>query len=397
MFSIMLCARILGPAQFGELGLIQSSISLFEAVTALGMGVTASRYIAEYRKSNPTHIGKIVKLTYATTLISGSIFAVLLIITSPWLAEHALGIPHLSRLLQTSAVILLLNTLSGGYNGILVGFEAFRSMASINTLTGLINLPLVIGGAIYLGVYGAVIGLAASAAVNALFSKVLVTKTLKLEQITDNHTITKNEWKILWHFSLPAMLAGLMIAPVNWASGVLLVTHAGAASMGLYSAANQWFSLLLFLPSVFTNTYLPIFASNACKGKMELVKIIRSGIKAAIYSSLPFAVMTILASPFIMKLYGGDYAQSYPLLMVIAATSAVAATQNMLGNALAVINRMWMHFTSNLLWAIVYLLMAYNLLSREYGAMALCLAGLLAYFFKLAFSFLFVAYTFRRK
>lgn len=388
MLSMLLTARILGTAHYGELGIIQSSVALFEAVAALGMGVTATRHIAEYRKHDRAKIGTIVTLTQLANLGAGLAIGLLMCLLAPWLAQAVLGLPHLSGLLRISALVLLMNTLAGGYNGILAGFEAYRDMAAANAVTGALSLPLIVGGAYFQGVEGAVAGLAASATVNTVMGRFLVWQTLRREHIETHHLIGAKEWQLLWSFSLPAMLAGIMIAPVNWATSALLINQSGAAEMGLYAAANQWFSVLLFLPGVFTSVYLPIFSSHAATG---LLKIVRTGVKTTLYACVPLAAAVFVSSPYIMRLYGQDYAEAYPLLMVVALTSAVAATQNMLSNALAVINRMWLHFASNLLWALVNLGLAHVLLKAGYAALALCVAALLAYFAKLAFTFAIVA------
>ena len=103
-----------------------------------------------------------------------------------------------------------------------------------------------------------------------------------------------------------------------------------------------------------------------------------------ILSRLPLGGAVAVASPWVMALYGADYAPASPLLVVVAATAAVAATQNMLGNALAVLDRMWLNLLANLAWAVTNLLAAWWLLGRGQAALALCFAALAAYAVKLA-------------
>ena len=51
----IICARILGKEMFGELGIVRSTFNMFIVVGASGIGVTATRYISAYRKSDPGH------------------------------------------------------------------------------------------------------------------------------------------------------------------------------------------------------------------------------------------------------------------------------------------------------------------------------------------------------
>ena len=49
LVSGIICARILGKVEYGELGMVRSTISLFVAIGSAGLGLTASKYISEYR------------------------------------------------------------------------------------------------------------------------------------------------------------------------------------------------------------------------------------------------------------------------------------------------------------------------------------------------------------
>jgi O-antigen/teichoic acid export membrane protein len=59
----IICARILGKEMFGELGIVRSTFNMFIVVGASGIGVTATRYISAYRKSDPNHAASIYRLS----------------------------------------------------------------------------------------------------------------------------------------------------------------------------------------------------------------------------------------------------------------------------------------------------------------------------------------------
>lgn len=387
MAAMMLTARLLGKAGFGELGIIQGTIAMFESVAVLGMGLTATKHIAQYRKQDRAKVGRVIALTQATTLVAGFAIGLTIYGIAPWLAGAILGAPGLCEPLRIGAGILMLNAVAGGYSGILAGFESFRGMAAANTLTGAITLPLVVGGAAGFGITGALLGLLGVSACNVLLNMILVRRRMRAGKIDGIFRVTRAEWRLLWSFGLPAMGMGIAVAPVNWAVSALLANHDGYSQVGLYSAANQWFSILLFLPGVFTTVFLPLLAGHGGdEDKRNLSKTVGAGIKATLIASVPMAMLAIAAGPWIMDWYGGEYSEAYPLLVVIAITAAVAATQNMLGNALAVIDRMWANFHLNLLWGLVNLATAYVLLEAGYQALALCLAALAAYLVKLLFT-----------
>ena len=51
--SSILVARMLGKVGMGELGMIQSTVGIFSAFAGLGMGVTATKFVAENRTRDP--------------------------------------------------------------------------------------------------------------------------------------------------------------------------------------------------------------------------------------------------------------------------------------------------------------------------------------------------------
>jgi len=398
--TMMITARILGKADFGVVGIVQSSIALFESVAAFGMGVTAAKHIAEYRINAKYKIPRIVSLTNFTALITGVTFSTVLYLLAPWLAVEYLNNPRLQPYLEISALILGFNTFSSIQMGILVGFQLFKNMALINLIVGLTTLCTVIYGAYFYSIQGVFYGLLSVSATAACLNTGFVIRALIKEKISMRFKITKEEWILLWKFSMPAMLSGLMIAPINWLGASMLVKQEdGLASMGVFSAANQWFSFLLFIPGVLTNTLLPMFSAAAARNDLiELRQKVWKGTKLLLVIVLPMVIAIAYLSPWIMKMYGKDFTEGSLVLLVISGAASFAAAQNLIGNALASINRMWVHTLCNVVWAIVYLFSAMYFIELKLGALALGIAMLVSYFSKLVISyFLFLIFSYSRK
>lgn len=387
MLSMMFVARILGKEDYGQLGIIQSSLIMFEAIAALGMGVTTTKHIAEYRNTDKDKVSRIIKLTRLTTLATAVSFAVVIYLIAPWLSASMLGSDGLTGYVRISALILLFTNFAGGRLSILAGFEAYHWMALVNSLAGIMTLFLIPAGAYFYGIEGALWGLVGVSVINALMNSILSARVIRKEAIPRAATLTREELRLLWNFSVPAMMAGILYAPVNWIGNAYLVKAAGYGEMGLFAAANQWFSILLFIPGVITSVFLPVFADQAGRDReRNLGRLIRKALKVTISVSIPLAAAVAISSPWIMRFYGEEYSEAATMLITIAVAAFVASTQNILGNALATLNRMWIHFASNVIWAGVYLVMAIFLMELGYKAMALCLAILLAYLIKLLFS-----------
>ena len=58
LLAMVLVARVLGKASFGEFGLIQATLG----VAGLGLGGTATRFVAQYARIDPDRAGRVIKV-----------------------------------------------------------------------------------------------------------------------------------------------------------------------------------------------------------------------------------------------------------------------------------------------------------------------------------------------
>lgn len=372
-------ARLFGKTGYGELGMIQSTVGMFGVFAGFGLGLTATKHVAELRTSDPARAGRILSLSSVVAVVSGGLMALGLLAFAPWLATHTINAPHLANALRIGSVILFISALNGAQTGALSGFEAFKTIAQVNIIVGLLSFPVLIAGAYWGGLTGAVWALAVNLGFNWLFNHLALRKEALRYRVPLLLKGCMKEWSVLWKFSLPAVLAGSMVGPVNWACSALLVTQPGGyGEMGIYSVANQWFNLLLFLPSTLDAVVLPVLSNqlglnNAEKSK----KVLQVSIKANLLIVVPIAILASIASPFIMSLYGATFANGWPTLVIVLVTGALVALNDPLGQILAASNRMWVGFAMNTGWALAFI--GSTFLLKQHGSLGLASARAIAY------------------
>ena len=159
LLASMLVARMLGKEGFGELGIIQSTVGMFGIFAGFGLGMTATKIVAEYRDQDPSKAGRTIALSNLVAVGTGALMTLALLVLAPWLASRTLAAPHLSRLLRIGSGLLLLGAVTGAQTGAMAGFEAFRALALVNLLTGVLAFPLMVGGVWMGGLRGASLGL----------------------------------------------------------------------------------------------------------------------------------------------------------------------------------------------------------------------------------------------
>lgn len=379
--ATVLVARILGKTVYGELGMIQSTVGMFGVLAGFGLGMTATKYVAEFRRSDPARTGRIIGLSGLFAIGTGGLIALGLLIFAPWLAEHTINAPHLAGILRIGAIILFINALNGSQTGALSGFEAFKTIAYINLFIGLISFPILICGAYFGGLTGAVWGIAINLCFNWLLNHMALRKEAQRYMVPFTIQNCSREWSVLWKFSFPAALSGIVAVPINWACGALLVNqHGGYAEMGIFSAANQWRNVILFIPGMLGQVILPLLSNlNGESRGQQYRKILLMNVflNAGIALSVVFPL--VLAADFIMSTYGPGFEKGASVLRILSFSAVLSAANSVVGQAISSKDRMWLGFTFNALWAIALLATASILLQKGYGALGLAYGTFIAY------------------
>ena len=156
MLGSILSARILGKVGFGELGMIRSTVLLFGVLAGTGLGMAATKYVAEFRTKDPVKTGRMIGLFTNTAIILGGTVALMFAILATPIAKWAMNAPHLAGAMKVGCFLFLLNTINGVQLGTVCGFEAFRTQSLVIVLDGIFNLAFIPIGALFYGVTGAV-------------------------------------------------------------------------------------------------------------------------------------------------------------------------------------------------------------------------------------------------
>lgn len=336
LLSSILVARMLGKSAFGEFGIIQSTIVLFGTFAGFGLGITATKFISQYRTVDPEKAGRIRALSSSFAWVTSVITALVLFVMAPWLAENTLAAPQLSGLLKIGSLLLLLTAVNGAQTGALSGVEAFKSIAKINLISGLLNFPLMVGGVWLLGLTGAVWGMVAATALNWLLNHLAIRRECANFGIPYTYNGCWAEKEVLWKFALPAMISGVLYAPTEWVLSAILVNQPdGYGQMGLFNAAKQWHVLILYLPNTLSSMTLPILSNLLGEGNRQqfnrMVVINSLGLTGL---ALAVSVPVALFSGSIMGAYGRDFVAGRNVLLMVCVYSVLWAANIVIGQVL---------------------------------------------------------------
>ncbi len=382
LISAILVGRMLGRDSFGELGIIQNTIGMFGVLAGLGMGLTANKHIAELKLTDPERAGRILGLASSTAWFTSGVMAAVLALSAPWIAEKTLNAPHLAGLLKIGAILLFLSGINGAQTGALSGFEAFKTIARINLISGLLTFPLMVGGAWWGGVTGAVWGLIGSQLANCLLCFFAIRKQAARLNIQSSFSGWRGEWHLFWSFSLPAVLTGVLNSLVAWGAGALVVSQAGGyGEMGIYNAALR----VKLLPEIFLTMLiapmLPILSE--AYGKRDMVTFQRTLSFNFVLAGLIIVPVSLLqmAAPFLtLMLFGSDYQGNPAIVQWLMFHAITYALLFPMASILISMGRMWLAWFLGLGYAAAYGLAAW-ILVPSYGAGGYAASAALAYCF----------------
>lgn len=380
LVAMILVARVLGQVSFGELGLIQSTLGMAGLMAGVGLGETATRFVAKYATSDPLRAGRVIALVTSVSIGTVLLATVVLISASGVIAGAMLHAPQLQSALVWGSLLMAATAFRGIQSGVFAGLEKFDALAKLNILDGVVSLIAMVFLARLMGVEGAVLGLALGAIMVWLVGRILLMKEQSSRGIVVRYGGCGADWRILTGYSLPSLLASLVATPVLWFAMTLVARSGqGFAALGLYNAAYQWHGPMMFIPMNLMSVSIPVFVQEWEAGRKERFRAVTlwmCGLMLAL--SLPPAVLAALLSPWIMSLYGPGFREGWTVLVLLLAAAPLHALAKIASGALLGMNRAWWVLGVNLGWGATLLAVTAWLVPTR-GVMGLAIGFLAAY------------------
>jgi O-antigen/teichoic acid export membrane protein len=383
VLASILVARTLGDVAFGELGMVQSTAGMFAVLGSFGLAATGAKHVAEFRTRDPASAGRIIGLSTLVALLTGALAAALLVLFSASLAT-SVAAPHLSRLLVLSSSLLVFGALAAAQTGAVSGLEGFRGLAWVNTTAALLSFPAMIAGAFLAGLLGCLLALIFTAAITCLLSFRILHKETRSWGIQVDYRVSRQELRILWTFSLPAVMTGALVMPTYWICNAILVNQPGGyAELGIFNAASTWRSAILFLPGLVGPLLLPFSSSLKSEGQAnESRRLLGTGIFINTCLAALVALPIGLLAGTIMKMYGRQFETGDRVLVLLAVLAVIMAATSAIWHTLMGWGAVWLTFAVSIIWAAAMILFTWLL--RGMGAEGLAWSSLIAHLLQLA-------------
>lgn len=339
-------ARFLGSELYGEYGTIKNTLMMIAIFSSLGLGYSATKFIAESRTSNDhKRILDTHKIATTITYIMSGFIALLLIIGAQQVAIW-LEAPHLTSALRLSAIAIIFNAVNTTQTGELSGFGAYKELAKNNTIAGVFTFLASVLLTYFYGFNGAIVALILSLVFNAVLNRITIGRCIVVKDKAGK--VDKAYTKEIVKFSIPIALQESLYSITHWCNILILVKLADYTEIGLSSAAGQWMAVILFIPGALRNvalTHLSSSNNDRDRNKTILYRLLAINF---VSTFIPFIVILAL-SGWITSWYGESFSGLQAVLNVCVFTAVVNSLTNVMTQEFMAHGKNWFLLYSRLI------------------------------------------------
>lgn len=396
MAAGIICARILGKEIYGQFGMVKSTVGLLMSIGGAGLGLTATKYISQYRASDAVRTLKVYYVTNLFAIIVALLSAVIVFSFAEVIAAGILNCPDLVTPIRFASVIIFVVTINAAQDGVIAGFEDFKSRARNNVVSSLAQGGCMVLGAHYYSLIGAVTGYAIGVVILVVCNKLTIDADFKrhVKQTKHKLRLRWTDFKVLYTYSLPATVSTILAAPTFWIVRTILVQHTGGfGDVAIFDVADQWKTLILFVPAAVCQVAMPIL-SSIDDDRSKFWKVLNSNILLNVGIALVMVAVVALFSPFILSLYGKGFDDFWPLV-ILSASCVFTAASTILGVSISSLGWMWTWCFFNVLWAANAIFLTWLFVGKGWGASGVAWAVLIAYFFHASLQYVYLRCNFK--
>lgn len=326
-------ARLLGKDLYGEYGMVKTTMFNIAAFSTFGLGYTSTKFVSEFIQKDSTYIKDIARKSLLITLVSSSTLCVILFLFAEQLATF-INAPELATPFRFLGIIMICRAMATTSGAICAGFKDFKNVGINNVLSG---LSLLIFGFVltyYNSVTGSLIALFLSQLIICVSNLLLVNKHIK-NLPTESKRIETN----LFRYSLPVALQELSYMVSTWGATLLLTKYASLGEVGIWTAAQQWNAIVLFIPGLLLNVVLAYLSGSIDTSQHE--SMLKKMLLINFLCALAPLLIVVLLSNFIVSMYGSTFVGMNVVLNTLLLSTIFMCLSNVLQSDFISLGKNW--------------------------------------------------------
>lgn len=335
--GVLLLAYTLGPSDYGQFALIQTTALLFTSFCALSLGQMASKIVAEAATGDQKELQNAVSVAYGSAALMSLPLALAIAMLSGLLASQVGGNDALTLAYALASLLVLTGFATSVQSGILIALGLAREQAKVNFIAAPIALAILIAAGTAGDLLTAVAGYVLAQCVFVVAQEITLARHRKNSGIRLQRIGLRDQrFGVLWTLGVPSSAAGLFTVGATWFAMLMLSRGAnGMAELGQFAVGNQVRMILLFGLGVVANAALPMLSRTRVSGdQIGRTAILRRSIAATLLGSTVLGGIIAAAAMYIVPLHLPAYSGALlPLSFLLLSVVATAPTSILMRKA----------------------------------------------------------------
>ena len=326
MAQSILAARALGVEAFGVLGAITQFASVINRLTSFRMGELVVSYLGEFEsRDERRHSAALFKAAGLAEISSSLIAFGLLVLLAPLGARLMAKDPQVQGLFMLYGLSILGNLIAESASGLLQTFDRFRSLALITVAQSAATLALIAAAAFSGGGLREVV-------LAYLVGKLLWAALIALAALREAHAQWGAGWwraplaliisrrRELLRFAFSTNISGTVNLVTRDSDMLWISALSTPAQVGYYKVAKAFMNVLLVpITPLISTTYREVARQVAARQWDNVRYLLRSGSLISSLWTLPAGLGLVVFGPWLVLLYGPDFAPAYPVILALLA------------------------------------------------------------------------------
>ncbi len=356
-------ARLLGVSGYGAFSFVQSTVSVVNAYAGMGVGTTATRFVAAQGENESAARSVSIRLI-GFGFVAAAVAAVAVGAAAPWIAATLLQRPELSGAVRAAALLVLAGVAWESVQGALSGYREFARVALCTASAGIVGLAAIVLLTPALKLPGFILAQAI-----ASLTAIGVGLTMLARRWQAGGSDTQNEGErlaVMLRFGAVFLASNAILAPVMWlVAWRLSALPAGLEGLGYWGAAHQLKNIVALLPGLVSQVALPLLAFHSGRQvRSEFRTTLRSSVMISGVAVLPLGILLMLFSAPLLSLFGADFRGGAGLAQAVIAGSIFHLFAMPIVHALTIGN-VNLTAMANLIWAGVILAVVWWLVPTQ--------------------------------
>jgi O-antigen/teichoic acid export membrane protein len=318
LFKVYL-ARMIGAEALGLYALGMTIVAFLGVFNELGLSQSAVRFVALYTatgKSNQLR-GFLLRAS-ALLLCTNIVLAAGVVMVGPWIAEHVYHTVELKSYFPLFSLIMLLGALTS-YGGQVL--QGYKDVARRTMITNFIGTPLVILLTIVFlligwGLWGYIFAQVLSAVIVLGLLIMAVRKLTPPEVFQQKGPLPPLGAQVV-SFGVSALGISMLQFLLGQTDKILIGFYINAREVGIYAVAM---TVVAFVPIALQSVnqiFAPTISDLHSRGEPQLLsRLFQTLTKWVFAFTLPLATVVIVFAKPLMGIFGPDFVEGWPVLVV---------------------------------------------------------------------------------